>query len=108
MHPRLFMTAKKTPGLRSLQEVREYLRTDSGRISWDRLVDRLKWYMSYPPFDLQTPLPGRKSFFAGSERFDYYLSMSVGQRVLCGARAFLGKPFTAKELEAVLRQGLAR
>ena len=89
MHPSIHVTAEQVPGLRSVEDLCEHVRSGFGRPIWERMVAWLEWASGCPPFHLKSTLPGRPAKMVELGSFDYQLLTHVVQRILCGALAHL-------------------
>ena len=58
-HPRLWVTARQTHGLRSLSDVRRDIRQGHSARLFNRLLAKTDDEITQPPWTPLTPLPGR-------------------------------------------------
>ena len=89
MHPRIFVTAQETEGLRSVEQLRQGVRSGHLKTLWEKLQALADADTAKDPFLPTTALPGRPQLDVDHENRDWTLINAVAQRIQRAALAYL-------------------
>ncbi len=89
MHPHIFVTAEKIEGLRSVDELRQGVRSGHLRTLWGKLQALADADIAKDPFLPTSTLPGRPQLDVDHENRDWTLINAVAQRIQRAALTYL-------------------
>ena len=84
-HPRMFLTAEKINGLRSLTEAKAATQVGHGKKLWDQILKKANDDLNREPLTPASIFAGRNLSAAKHNNADFTICYEAGQRILRGA-----------------------